>query len=138
MPRGRKSPEFVIASENSLMDKYAFAAKELRIPAIETFLEETKVELEVRAKKWMECYKSPNEIITGQPRERKMPKVVFDVDRSGILFSSVQCFLCNKTVRTGVTKCRTRSGLRCVFHRGNFNKHMSTHHKEYVLEKDSN
>lgn len=122
------------------MNKYEFAAKELQLPAIETFLEETKVELEVRAKKWTESFVS----IKGKKRlgdligEGEAPKVVFDVSRSGMLFSSVQCVLCKKDIRIGVTKCKTRSGLTCVFHRGNFNKHVQLHHKDYELNKDSN
>lgn len=116
------------------MDKYAIAAMELQIPAIETFLEDQKEELVVRAKKWMAAFKNPMEETSEELGE---PNVVFDVDRAGILFSIIYCFVCGKSVRIGVTKCRTRSGITCVFHRGNFNKHMSLHHKEYEFIKEN-
>lgn len=94
-----------------------------------SFLKKMKLDLQPRAKKWMESFVGNKRTVT----IKGPPKVQCQVEDSGKLIASVECVLCQKDIRIGFEKAKNK--LKYTFKRGNFDKHMKIHHKDYVLIK---
>lgn len=111
------------------MDKYECAAQELNIPNIKKYLKNMKSDLETRANKWMTSFETTEGASLAL---QDTPKIEADVKESGKPFVSLRCVLCRKSIRIGFEQGRGRNSSRAVFKRGNFDKHMMIHHKEYI------
>lgn len=84
------------------------------------------------AQNWIEKYQTFGDII----KLDYPPNVQVDAEDSGKLFATVKCVLCQKDLRIGFKKgwrqMSTKDGVKCIFSKTNFDKHMNKHHKLYV------
>lgn len=120
-------------SEFPLQNKYVLAARSLKVRDLDALMVQMQLELRGLSERWTDEFLSGLE--TGSPEIQmrdsgEEPRIVVDIDDSGKLFSSVECFICKKDIRVGFKKNRTHHGLKCNFVRGNFDRHFNVHHKD--------
>lgn len=115
-----------------IQDKYNLVANSLKIRDLNALMLQMQLELRGLSEKWIDEFLSgfDSDAPQVQMRDNTDSRIVVDVDDSGKLFSSVECFICRKNIRVGFKKNRTQHGVKCNFIRGNFDRHYNVHHKD--------
>lgn len=99
----------------------------LEIPDLE-YLAQMRLELQTLAKRWQHEFLSRNQMnpLAHVLINKGEPKTEIDVDETGKLFAAVECGLCNRFIRLGLSKCKSYRG-QFSFKCGNYNAHLKLH-----------